>query len=209
MLKPLQIVIYVLLTCVYFTACKDKKIANDIIVVQPDIISNRIYMKLDKSKEPIDPWILDTTKMKPRTSDVLYISNRGSMTLSDTSYAHMNNCRAYIDSGRLKIDIGSHGMFGGHGFDIICTKNKYTIIPYLYNDQPGIKKPKSTYQINSQSLILNKAKYTLGDSIFGYVDFNLIENQQRLYNEGILIEENKKITHIGKGYFRGKVEKSN
>ena len=49
----------------------------------------------------------------------------------------------------------------------------------------------------------------MGDSIYGYVDFKLIENKKTTYDNGgiLMATENQKITHIGKGYFRGKITK--
>ena len=194
MLKPLQIFICSLLACVCFTACKDKKNENNIVVVQPDIVNNPIYKKLNKGKEPADIILYGNKKMKPKTSDVFY-QNSNYPGLKDTVKAKDYTCDAYIKDGYLTINIGMGSMFGGFGFHIKCTNEKYSIEPYEWSDAEPIGKHNPVFKVIKQSLILNKNKYFMDDSIFGKVDFKIIEDQ--------------KITHIGNGYFRGKIEKSN
>jgi len=192
--------------CLLFIACGKPGIKEDEISVQPDIVNNPIYTKLDKQGEPVDEIGWDTSKLKSRTTDLFY--DNDNKPFVDTTNARKNRCWAYIDSGILKINIGYSYGFGATGFDIICTNNNYNIVPYQTTDQPGKAKNNPTYQIIKQKLILNKSRYMVGDSIFGYVNFQLIENKNTRYNDGkvdsIIYQ---KITHIGKGYFRGKVEK--
>lgn len=193
MLRPLSILYYCLLTCLCFTACTNAQSKKAFIIIQPDIINNAVYKKLDKGKEPTDILVYGDKKMKPKTSDVFYLNSKYG-GLKDTTHARDYTCQAYIKDGYLTISIGMGSMFGGFGFDIKCTNEKYSIEPYEWSDAEMVgKHRKPSFKVIKQNLILNKNRYILGDSIFGKVDFKIIED--------------KKITHIGNGYFRGKVVK--
>jgi len=183
-------------------------VKNAHIIVQPDIVKNPIYKKLDKQKEAVDLILYGDNKMQAKTSDVSYRDNRDRI-LSDTTYAKIYVCRAYIDKGAVRINIGNNGVFGGNGFNINLKNSNFNIIPYYSTDASvdGLKTITS-YNIIKQQLVLNKSKYSLGDSVFGYVDFNLIEKEKSSFKyDKPQITRIKKITHIGYGYFRGKITK--
>lgn len=202
MIRPALTILFI---CLLFTSCNKPDIEEGKIVIQPDIVSNPVYTKLNKQQDiqEFAPFVI-----KPKTSDVSYVNNRNG-SLTDTTYARFNNCKPYIKDGKLIILIGLSNGFTASGFDIKCDNSKFRIVPYYSTDLiiEGIETV-SSYNIIQQQVILNKDKYILGDSIFGYVDFKLIENEKTIYKHEFpdKIEE-QKITHIGKGYFRGKIEK--
>ena len=203
----IKTVVAILFVCLLFTSCSPPGIEEGHIIVQPDMVNNPVYKKLAKQKDFRD-FTPDTTTF-PKTSDVSYVNNRD-RRLNDTTYSKFNKCKPYIENGKLIINIGLNSGFTGTGFEINCDHAKFHIIPYYYTDMiMGGVETVSSYNIIQQKLILNKSKYVLGDSIFGYVDFKLIENEKTIYKEDFPDKiENRKITHIGKGYFRGKIEKS-
>ena len=130
-----------------------------------------------------------------RTSAVAYFSGH-KLNVQDDKYAKYNNCRAYFfHSDTLSINIGIGTGFGGHGFIINCKGKKFYTEPYFWTDaiDPGAVEP--TYKIVYQKLILDKANYSLGDSLYGHIDFKSIE----------VDEQHDTTDHFDKGYFRTKV----
>lgn len=197
----------ILFVCILFVSCNRPNIEEGEIIVQPDIVNNPVYKQLNKQKEPIDMTSYFDKKERPKTSDVSYRNNRNH-DLIDTMSSKDYLCKAFYNNDTLIIRIGYNGMFGGDGFKIICKNSKFHILPYYFTDLiiEG-KETITNYDINQHQLILNKNKYTLGDSIFGYINFNLVENEKTTFKFDKSATENQKITHVGKGYFRGKIEK--
>ena len=132
-----------------------------------------------------------------RTSDVAYFGGH-KLNLEDDKYSKLNNCRAYFfHSDTLSINIGIGNGFGGQGF-IISYKNKnFYTHPYFWTDViiEGEVEPK--YEIVYQKLTLDKPTYSLGDSLYGYIDFKSVETDNYMNT----------IKHFGKGYFRTKITK--
>lgn len=109
-------------------------------------------------------------------------------------------CLAKINvKNQIEISIYNNDGFGTMGFDILLNKNKFKIDPFLTNDIGG-NHDYYDYDIKKQILILNKKDFKVGDSIFGFIDFEVNE----LYKN----EESYRPS-FGKGYFRTEVKKNN
>jgi hypothetical protein len=174
-----------------FSSCQSS--AQNRIFIQADIAKNRIYKKLDKQKDTRE-FGVDTT-LQPKTSDVKYLNNRNG-SLKDTTSARIYNCRSSLKQDTLSINIGIGTGFVGWGFTIYSRKQFFNIEPYYWTDAVIVGAPKPTFKIITQSLILNKAQYMVGDSIWGNVKFKIMEK-----------DGSQTITHIADGYFRSKVTK--
>lgn len=190
-----------LVICLFATICltnctKKQNSQWDTAEIDAAIIQDSIYKELDKQPELFSALEMQDSSMK-RTSDVSYFSGH-KLNLQDDKYAKFNNCRAYLfHSDTLLIIIGIGNGFGGHGFIISYKSEKFYAEPYLTTDVISPDEEKPTYKIVYQKLILDKASYSLGDSMYGHIDFKSIETDK----------ENNTTEHFGKGYFRTKVTK--
>lgn len=168
----------------------------DTVEINPTICQNLIYKELDKQPELFSLLEKQDSLMK-RTSDVAYFSGH-KLNLQDNKYSKFNNCRAYFfHSDTLSINIGIGNGFGGQGFIIKYKNKRFYTEPYFSTDVIIEGEVEPTYKIVYQKLILNKSNYSLGDSLYGHIDFKSIET-----------DKDKNTTeHFGKGYFRTKVTK--
>jgi hypothetical protein len=190
-----KFVIY-LFAILCLTNCAGKK-QNDqwgTADINSAISQDSIYKQLDKQPELFSVPERQDDLMK-RTSAVAYFSGH-KINTQDDKYAKLNNCRAhFFHSETLVINIGIGNGFGGHGFIIRYKNGKFNTKPYFVTDviYPGEVEP--TYKIVYQKLILDKANYLSGDSLYGHIDFRSIE-----------IDKNHDTTeHYGIGCFRTKV----
>ncbi len=160
------------------------------------ISQDSIYEELDKQPELFSVLERHDDLMK-RTSAVAYFSGH-KINMQDDRYAKFNNCRAYFfHSDTLAINIGIGNGFGGSGFIISYKNGKFNTEPYFVTDVIYPDEVEPTYKIVYQKLILDKAIYLLGDSLYGHIDFRSIE-----------VDHKQDTTeHFGKGYFRTKVAK--
>lgn len=161
------------------------------------IAKSPVYKMLDKQRDLFNIFEKRADTLKPKTSNVSYRTNRN-RSIDDTTYARLNKCRGYLVNDTLKIDIGSSSGFAWDGFIINCYNKQFTILPYYGSDAmilDDAREP-TTFKVLNQSVTLDKPAYHLGDSVYGRVNFKMIETTA-----------GQKINHIGYGYFRGKVDK--
>ncbi len=189
---------FLLCFSIFFTNCnlRNDRVQWDNAVIDTNISKDTVYGRLDKVKEIFSALEKIDSSMK-RTSDVEYLTGK-KINPGEYSNSKYNNCRAYyFHSDTLSINIGIGNGFGGQGFIINYKDNKFYTEPYFSTDviYPGEVEP--SYKIVYQKLLLDKASYSLGDSLYGYIDFKSIETDK----------ENNKTEHFGKGYFRTKVTK--
>ena len=159
--------------------------------INPAIVKNSVYEQLEKENEVFSFGEKQDLSMR-RTSSVAYFT-KGNGSYSSSSFARLNNCRAYfLENGILNINIGLGDGFSNRGFMIHYKGKQFYTEPYHSTDVVIPDEPEPAYEIKYQKLTLNKPVYEVGDSLYGNIDFKAIEIDQ----EGI------KINHDGKGYFR-------
>ena len=158
------------------------------------ISQDSIYKELDKQPELFSVPERQDDLMK-RTSAVAYFSGHKINTQND-KYAKLNNCRAhFFHSDTLSINIGIGTGFVGSGFIISYKNRKFYTKPYYWTDAISPDDVEPTYKIVYQKLVLDKADYSSGDSLYGHIDFRSIE-----------VDKNHDTTeHHGIGYFRTKI----
>jgi hypothetical protein len=188
--RILRIPLAVITCIVMLAACGKNDQSN--FVVDPDIKENAIYKQLDNERDAKERFILDTIP-QTKTSGVFYVNDRDSTT-ADSSLARNFNCVVYLKADTLQIDIGKGTGYGGRGFVIACNDEQFAITPYYSTNVIKLYEPTSTFNVLQQYLALSKEKYNAGDSIFGKVQFKIIEQ-----------DGEQKITHTAEGYFRSKV----
>jgi hypothetical protein len=191
---------YILIVAVLLFGCKHKlraKLEWSSINIDTGIAKSPVYKMLDKQKDIFTPFESSTDTLRRKTSNVSYRNNRD-RNINDTTYARLNNCRSYFKNDTLKINIGRSSGFAWDGFIINCYNKQFNILPYhgfdgmIFDDS---QEP-TTFKVLNQSITLDRHAYRLGDSVYGKVNFKIIETTA-----------GQKITHVGYGYFRAKVEK--
>ena len=189
---------FLLFFIIFFTNCnlKNHQTQWDNVTIDANISEVPIYRQLDKESEIFSAFEKMDSSMK-RTSDVEYLTGK-KINTGEYSNSKYNNCRAYFfNSDTLSINIGIGNGFGGQGFIINYKSNKFYTEPYFSTDVIYPSEVEPAYKIVYQKLILDKATYSLGDSLYGHIDFKSIEADK----------ENNKTEHFGKGYFRTKITK--
>ncbi|XWW44941.1 hypothetical protein JYG30_19715 [Fibrella sp. USSR17] len=155
---------------------------------------NFVYEQMENENEVFSFGENQDLSMK-RTSSVAYFT-KGHMNYSDSSFARLNNCRAYfLKNGILIINIGIGDGFSNRGFMIHHNGKQFYTEPYHSTDVVIPDEPEPVYEIVYQKLTLDKPVYEVGDSLYGNIDFKAIE----------IDREGSEFSHDGKGYFRTKV----
>ena len=161
---------------------------------------NKISINLAYSKMDEEGFVSLSDNPKVRkTNNVKY----NEKDLNRTDNLDMNNtfenfvCSANLNhSDTLFIDIGLHSWFSSSGFLITYFDSNFITQPYSYMDIIMENETRPTYKILSQKLTLDKASYAVGDSIYGSVEFRIIEINGTLQTR-----------HAANGFFRTKITK--
>jgi len=191
---------YILIVAVLLFGCKHQiraKLQSGNIKIDTGIAQSPVYKMLDKQRDFRTIFHRGADTLRFKTSNVSYRTNRY-RSIDDTAYARLNNCGSYLINETLKINIGISSGFVADGFTINCHNRLFTILPYHETDAitVGEEEKPVTFQVINQSLTLSKYNYQINDSVYGKINFKIIET-----NNG------QKIHHIGYGYFRAKVDK--
>jgi hypothetical protein len=185
--------------CLTNCICNLKKQKWTDVIIDPEISKDLVFRKLDLQEEVFD-WNENTDSTMKKTSDVYYFIGK-KIDLADEKDSKSNNCRAsFYKPDTLLIVFGIGSPNGGAGFGIYYKNKKFYTEPYRFNDIiiVGKRKIEPTYKIVYQKLTLDKPFYKIGDSLYGKIDFKIIEKNKE--------NKKRKIEHIGKGYFRTKVK---
>ncbi len=147
--------------------------------------------------------LYDSSTLKPKTNNILFLSDtkidfKDTLDIKKQRFLRNRNCSAYFfKSDTLSVGIMNSDGFGGSGFKISVFKDNYKIDYATFTDVEPFKNKKPKLIFDYKKLILNKKKYNLNDSIFGYIEFKCLDNDSYA----------KPVYRYGKGYFRAKIEK--
>lgn len=165
--------------------------------IKDSISKASVYARLDSQNEIFSVFEKQDTLMK-RTSDVAYFFTGEKIDLKDSGYSKLNNCKAYyFHSDTLLINIGIGNGLTDRGFVIRYKNRNFYTEPYFSTDIVMEHQKEPIYKILYQKLILDKAHYKIGDSLYGRIEFKSIETTT----------DNRKQEHFGIGNFRAKVRK--
>lgn len=159
------------------------------------ISSNPAFSKMD---EEGFVSLRDNPKIR-KTSDVRYNEkdlNRTDNLNMDNTFENFVCSANFNNSDTLSVDIGLHSWFSASGFVLSFFNRSFNAQPYSYTDVVLEKKTRPTYKILSQKLTLNKSKYMIGDSLYGSVEFSILETNGKLQTR-----------HAANGFFRTKITK--
>ena len=164
------------------------------VTIDPAIAYDTVFKRLDKLSEQYY-GIVPPDSSARRSSDVIYLIANPDEINSDT-HTMSGNCRAYFNKhDTLLIMIGNESPFSGMGFSISYKAKRFFVEPFAYVDYMMEGAPEPSYDVVYQKVSLHKATYSVGDSLYGSVDFKSIETT----TDGV------KRQHIGKGLFRARV----
>lgn len=184
----------------FLHGCKGNETKNEnagtaVFAVENRLDTGSVFTKMNIKTEVRD--VFDMDSLKKRTSNVNYciqFKNWDTTTCSDNY-----NCSAiYFHSDTLNISIGIGDGFGAKGVLIKYKEGKYNIRPYFTTDAgpPFDLKESSLFEVVEEKLVLNKIYYKPGDSLFGRINFHLIE----------IVSGEKVEEHKGSGFFRCKID---
>lgn len=143
------------------------------------ISSDPAFLKMD---EEGFVSLSDNPKIS-KTSDVRYNKkdlNRTDNLNMDNTFKNFVCSAIFNHSDTLFIDIGLHSWFSGSGFVLSFFNRTFNAQPYSYTDIVLENQTRPTYKILSQKLTLNKLSFVVGDSIYGSVEFRIIETNGKL-----------------------------
>jgi hypothetical protein len=195
----IRLILSILLTTALFIGCNNTRTEQwDAATFNPGFSKDSAFALMDTKKELITFPGQDSTRKRSSMVSILIGEHH---SRQDSLNSFYNTCTAYFSkSDTLHIDIGLRGIFGGTGFDISYHTRRFYTKGYQYSDvvyQGKLDKPQ--HWVVHQKLILERASYKVGDSLYGYIDFKAMERN----------ELGDTITFHGKGKFRAKVIKSN
>ncbi|HLV23908.1 MAG TPA: hypothetical protein VKY36_03920 [Moheibacter sp.] len=158
-----------------------------------DLKHKEVFKEMDQMPEVFDLIDMEKNENQIKSSNLNYTIRDSTFHL--TSGNIKTNCKARIYKNDLIVNLGFNTGYGGNGISIVFNQGNqnYYIKESGYTDV--IYKAKRSQEIIHQHLILDKLSYNPSDSVYGYVEFNILK------------KENEHIEkHIGNGYFRCKIQ---
>lgn len=175
-----------------------------IFEVDSNLSADPAYQRMNGKEENYSFFegINDRSLRARRSSEVNhYITTRdyfeGKDHYSQENIREINNCRAYLKNDTLDIQIGSGNGFSGYGFSIYQYGASFLSMPYYYDDIIDYRELEPLNIPLWQKLVLDKAKYSIGDSLYGYISFGSVFYNKYGYPAG-----NK-----ARGFFRAVIKK--
>lgn len=178
-------------------------------------IMNREDLAIDKTFK-IDPTIKKDTAFKflntlPETYNFLdevmpnakkssnvHFNYGKDVEATEHYYSVRNKADAFKKGNdSLIISIGTADGYSGSGINLMIKKDSYSSRYYKFSDMLSYDDKKPQHKTLYQNLILDKAKYNLNDSIYGFINFK----------SQYIDERSDTIIVAAKGHFRAKVVK--
>jgi hypothetical protein len=114
--------------------------------------------------------------------------------VKDKFFPHTyQDCKAVLIKDTLKIDIGFNSGLGASGIYISVSGGKFYAEPYEFSDNIILGEKEPYFRVEKQKLVLSKAEFSLGDSLYGH-----------LYSR---VWDDKNVKYYAVGFFRTNVTK--
>ncbi|MPS64002.1 MAG: hypothetical protein DI622_04985 [Chryseobacterium sp.] len=177
-----------------FFNCSKSQISDDTTIeIDKTIKKDTVFGYLSRNnqkfiiKEPYD-------QNKKRTVFIDYYKKECNVCRDFNELYEYYQAKAIFDKDNsLNIKISVEEGLSGSGFFIKCKNKKFKVLLHTFDDQSGTKF--SNCRILHQNLVLNKANFVVGDSIYGKINFEILENS----------EFRGEIKHKFQGYFVTKI----
>ena len=148
---------------------------NDTVIVDSELKQHRSFAMMDSLPEisfyPADD---DDGHEGKRSSMVIF--QRGQVATPIQFEKNAAPCHIFwIDSSELDIRIGLSGtdVSAARGIWIPLIKTRYSIRPYYENGGLYVGKGHIDYKCFDEKLVLDKAQYFPGDSLYGFVHYEI------------------------------------
>lgn len=198
--KIIGVALFLLISIQFFSACRSKAIKenwqelqsfiNDTFRIDATIREQAdLLMEGEPEVETFDDFVDKGAKIRKKSSTVTITVLRDNINEIDKSGGL--RCIAYLNRDTLVIENSINSGFSGKGVLIKYTGRKLRSDIYEFTDIviPDEKEPKLI--IEKQQLILDKAHYSVGDSLYGHIYLRMIDQN--------------KIKYYAQGFFRAKV----
>ncbi|WP_300598369.1 hypothetical protein [Niabella sp.] len=177
----------------------------NVFEVDPYLSADTAYQWMNRNEEPhLNPFKeKDDRSLPARRSSKIdhYITVRnyfeGKEHYFQNNIGANSNCQAYLEDDTLRIQIGAWYGLGGEGFFIYQSGARFLSMPYYYDDVIDYREPEPRNIPLWQKLVLDKATYSIGDSLYGYISFGSV-----FYNKYGTPSGNK-----ANGFFRTVIKK--
>ena len=168
-------------------------IKYDTLEVKESLQNELIFRLMNEIDEPASAFSDQSDSIRRKASSTVQLmviwdeKDRAGATDSNGL-----TCSAVLKEDTLRINVGHATGFGGSGVSIKVVGNQFTTIFYKYTDLilPVRKEP--VILVEKQNLILQRAKYAIGDSIYGFVYLRSVDD--------------KRMKQYAQGFFRTKIK---
>jgi len=164
--------------------------------IDPNIKKDTAFKFLNLLPETysyLDDVIIDAKK----SSNVHFNYDKDAVS-TEHYYSVYNNVKVFkVNNDSLIISIGTADGYTGYGLNLVLQNNSYSSKYYRFLDMLSYDDKEPQHKTLYQNLILNKSKYHLNDSLYGFISF-----KSRYINE-----RGDTLYVSAKGHFRGKVGK--
>lgn len=193
----MRIFLYICALSMMLSCQKDKETNWTAANIDNTISKRPGVLQMDKEELP---FLSNQINVKRASNLLEYIGKAADDRGANCEYSYIQyECKAHLYNSQLiAINIGLNSYFGGSGYNVEYCKNAFRVEPYSYSDIPLETKQESVLKIIHQELVLNKSQYVVGDSLFGKINFQIIETKESEKNQYCL-----------KGYFRTVVTSAN
>ena len=194
---------------IFCTISCSKKSANSNLIIEKEVKSNSVFKKLNDSLE-FKLSRRDSTGAKRSTNinleiqindTISYVTKLKAKSLFLNSYYFGKNDEELQvkKSDTLAVYIDNFDGYSSEGIKLLLYKDNYDIKYYMTSDVILPTKPIELTKVNSSKIILDKKKYKVGDSIYGFIDIHLT------YQNRFSLPQKIK----AKGYFRTLIRENN
>jgi hypothetical protein len=166
---------------------------NDTFRIDPNVKENAdLLMEGQPEVRTFDDIVNnDTTNNRKKSSTVTITIVQDDINEIETT--DKLRCIASLKGDTLNINIGNNSGFSGEGVTIKYTGKELSTNIYKFTDAGDPNKKKREYKTEKQKLALDKSKYSVGDSLYGYIYVRRVDNMNTKY--------------YASGLFRAKVTK--
>ncbi len=201
----LLLMVSVIFSCKKSTEEKDERTWSE-IEVYDKLSDNPVFLRMKQMPEIIDVFE-EQDSLLTRSAKVNYVSSRDDNFLEQRTDTIFNANAIIPHRDSLIINISFSNGFSGGGIKLHIKRNRFNTDVFEFTDiitLDGFGKvvePKLTTKVYNQKLILDKHAYEIGDSIYGKMNFTLMQITD-------FMERKDTFYHKGAGYFRTKIKKN-